>query len=219
MHLDLRTYPPNAAYKLLTNLVIPRPIAWVCSMDLQGGINLAPFSFFNLVGASPALVVLGVGDDRHGNPKHTADNIAATREFVVNLVTEDLAHPMNLTSADFPRGHSELAAAGLTPAQSLAIKCPRVAEARAALECTLIKIEKIGPNNLVIAQVVALHLHDDLLDPNHPLHIHNFFPIARIGGPSGYVRTTDRFDLPRPSVPPASPVHPAPPPRETRGDN
>jgi flavin reductase (DIM6/NTAB) family NADH-FMN oxidoreductase RutF len=140
----------------------------------------------------------------------------------VNLVTEELAHAMNMTSADFPKGHSELAAAGLTEAASLAIKCPRVAEAKAAMECSLIKIEKIGANNLIIGEVVALHMHDDLLDPAHPFHIHNFYPIARIGGPSGYARTTDRFELPRPSAPPsvAAPgAHPTPPPRETRGDN
>lgn len=212
MHLDLRGPHASAAYKLLTSLVIPRPIAWVSSMDLQGGINLAPFSFFNLVGANPALVVIGVGDDRHGKPKHTADNIAATRQFVVNLVTEDLATPMNLTAADFPRGQSELAAAGLTAAPSTHIQVPRVAQAQAALECVLIKIEKIGPNNLIIAEVVALHVADALIDDR--LHIHNFAPIARLGGPSGYARTTDRFDLPRPTFPP-----PNTPPRETRGDN
>jgi flavin reductase (DIM6/NTAB) family NADH-FMN oxidoreductase RutF len=211
MHLDLRGTHANAAYKLLTNLVIPRPIAWVSSMDLEGGINLAPFSFFNLVGANPALVVIGIGNDRHGKPKHTAENIGLTGEFVVNLVTEDLATPMNLTSADFPRGQSELEAAGLTAAPALVIKCPRVAEAGAALECTLHTIQRIGANNLVIGEVVAVHVRDDLVDER--LHIHAFFPIARIGGPSGYARTSDRFDLPRPAFPPPAT------PRETRGDN
>jgi flavin reductase (DIM6/NTAB) family NADH-FMN oxidoreductase RutF len=211
MHFDLRGSHAGAGYRLLTNVVIPRPIAWVCSRDLEGGVNLAPFSFFNLVGASPALVVLGVGDDRHGRPKHTAENIAATREFVVNLVTEDVAHAMNLTSADFPKGQSELAAAGLTEAPGVHVHCPRVAEAAAALECVLVKIDKIGPNNLIIAEVVGLHARDGLLDER--LHVHGYFPIARIGGPSGYARTTDRFELPRPGfLPPAVP-------RETRGDN
>jgi flavin reductase (DIM6/NTAB) family NADH-FMN oxidoreductase RutF len=212
MHLDLRGTHANAAYKLLTNIVIPRPIAWVCSMDLQGGINLAPFSFFNLVGANPALVVLGIGNDRHGKPKHTAENIALTGEFVVNLVTEDLAHAMNLTAADFPRGESELDAAGLTAAPSTVIKCPRVAEAGASLECTLHKIEQIGANNLIIGEIVALHIRDELIDER--LHVHAFYPIARIGGPAGYSRTTDRFELPRPTTPPSDSR-----PRETRGDN
>lgn len=208
MHLDLRGSAASLGYRLLTNLVVPRPIAWVTSMDISGGINLAPFSFFNLMGAEPSLVVIGVGNAPDGTPKHTARNIAATREFVVNLVTEDLAAAMNLTSANFPEGHSELEAAGLTAGKSITIKVPRVAEARAALECVVYKIERIGANNLIIGEVLALHTTDDLIDPN--LQVQHFAPIARMGGRGTYARTEDRFELPRPTY-----VAPA----ETEGDN
>src|ERR1041384_4424479 len=102
MHFDFRGPAAGAAYRLLTNIVMPRPIAWVTSRDEQGGLNLAPFSFFNLMGHSPSLVVLGVGDGADGRPKHTARNILATKEFVVNMVTEDLMGPMNISAADFP---------------------------------------------------------------------------------------------------------------------
>ena len=140
-----------------------------------------------------------MGNLEDGRPKHTARNIAATREFVVNLVTEDLIEAMNVTAADFPEGHNELHAAGLHPAPSLAIGVPRVAEAHVSLECALHKLERIGENNLIIGQILALHTADGLVDER--LHVHGFHPIGRLGAPSAYARTTDRFDLPRVSYP------------------
>jgi len=196
MHIDLR--PADAgprAYRLLTNLIVPRPIAWVCSRDAAGGLNLAPFSFFNVMGSDPPIVVLGVGDESPGKPKHTCRNIAATKEFAINLVTEDLAARMNLTAADFPEGHSEIAAAGLHPAPSTAIETPRLAESKAALECTLHEIQRIGGNNLIIGRVVSIYLADAIVDER--MHLHGFFPIGRMGSPSWYARTTDRFEIPR----------------------
>lgn len=196
MHIDLRT--PEAglrAYRVLTSIVVPRPIAWVCSRDAQGGLNLAPFSFFNLMGSDPPIVALGIGDETPGTPKHTCRNVAAMREFTVNLVTEELSQAMNLTAADFPLGLSELSAAGLHPAESLAVSVPRVAEARAALECTLHEIQRIGHNNLIIANIVGIYLADGIADER--LHLHGFFPIGRLGSPSWYTRTTDRFEIPR----------------------
>jgi flavin reductase (DIM6/NTAB) family NADH-FMN oxidoreductase RutF len=195
MQIDLRGPVGGAAYKLLTNLVVPRPIAWVSSKDVQGGINLAPFSFFNLMGSDPPIVAIGVGDDPTGRPKHTARNIAATREFVVNLVTEELAGPMNLTAADFPEGQSELDAAGLHAGASLVVSVPRVAEARASLECVLHSIQRIGGNNVILGQIVALHVGDGLVDER--FHVHGFSPIGRLGSPSWYSRTTDRFEIHR----------------------
>jgi flavin reductase (DIM6/NTAB) family NADH-FMN oxidoreductase RutF len=193
--MDLRGQAPGLTYKLLTSLVVPRPIAWVSSRDDRGGINLAPFSFFNLMGADPPIVVLGVGNGPDGLPKHTARNIEATREFVVNLVTEELMHPMNVTAADFPYGLNEMQAAGLTEGKGLLVKVPRVAEARAALECVLQSIQRIGSNNLIIGEVVALHTAEGVVDER--MHVHNFTPIARMGTPSWYARSTDRFELPR----------------------
>ncbi|HVT83343.1 MAG TPA: flavin reductase family protein [Phycisphaerae bacterium] len=195
MNFDLRGPSGTAAYKLLTNLVVPRPIAWVTSKDERGTINLAPFSFFNLVGSEPPIVVIGVGNERDGRPKHTARNIAATREFVVNLVTEELMDHMNISAADFPEGESELHAARLHDAASTAVSVPRVAEAKAALECTLTRIDRIGGNNLIIGEVVGVFADDTII--NDRLHVHDFHPVARLGGPSWYARLTDRFELPR----------------------
>ncbi len=195
VHLDPKQLKPADSYKLLTNLVVPRPIAWVTSQDAAGTINLAPFSFFNAVGANPLFVVVSVGDETPGRPKHTAANIAGAGEFVVNLVTEELIDAMNVSAADFPQGESELLAAGLHPADSIHVRVPRVAEARAALECKLHQQIRLGENTLTVGQVVGFYVADDLIGDR--LHINGFAPVGRLGTPSMYCRTTDRFDLPR----------------------
>lgn len=196
MNLNLTQLPHPAIYKLLTNLVIPRPIGWVVSRSATNILNLAPFSFFNVVGSAPPLVILGVGDESPNHPKHTAANIAATRDFVVNLVTEELLGAMNISAADFPADISEIPAAGLTTTPSTQISVPRITEAKVALECTLESYQRIGANNLVIGRILSIYIDDPLIDPTN-LHIQNFYPLARLGSPSMYARTTDRLNLPR----------------------
>lgn len=182
-------------YKVLTNLVVPRPIAWITSLDPAGVINLAPFSFFNAVGSDPLYVVIGIGHRDNGKPKDTAQNIVARGEFVVNLITEELLPAMNLSAADFPADESELTAADLHAAPSVHVKTPRLAESQASLECRLFRSESLGANTLIIGEVVMFHVADHLVGPR--LHINHFAPIGRLGSPSIYCRTTDRFDLPR----------------------
>jgi flavin reductase (DIM6/NTAB) family NADH-FMN oxidoreductase RutF len=182
-------------YKLLTNLVVPRPIAWVTSLSKTGVINLAPFSFFNAVGADPLYVIISVGLRDDGTPKDTGKNIQDSGEFVVNLVTEELFEAMNISAADFPADKSELLAANLHAAPSVQIKVPRVAEAKASLECKLFSTQKLGSNMLIIGEVVMFHVADQLLGPH--MHINNFAPIGRLGSPSVYCRTSDRFDISR----------------------
>ena len=195
MDLNLADLEPGRAYKLLTNLVVPRPIAWVTSRNAAGVLNLAPFSFFNMVGSSPPIVAIGVGDEPPGSPKHTAQNIAESGQFVVNLVTEELAESMNVTAADLPSNHSELTAAGLHEAASLRIKVPRVAEAKAALECKLHSLQRIGRNSVIIGEILAIHIADELIDEH--LHVHSYAPVGRMGSPSYYCRTADRFEISR----------------------
>ncbi|MDP3539441.1 MAG: flavin reductase family protein [Azonexus sp.] len=195
MQIDPALQSKADNYKLLTNLVIPRPIAWITSQSAGGVINLAPFSFFNAVGADPVYLIFSVGNNERGQAKDTANNILASGEFVVNMVTEELFDAMNISAADFPAEVSELAAAGLKPAPSARIKVPRVAEAQVSLECTLFSTQQLGANTLFIGEVVMFHVADHLLGPR--LHINNFAPIGRLGSPSVYCRTTDRFDIAR----------------------
>jgi len=182
-------------YKLLTNLVVPRPIAWVTSLNAGGVINLAPFSFFNAVGADPLFIIISVGINDVGQLKDTGKNILANGEFVVNLVTEELFNAMNISAADFPPELSELEAANLHAAPSVKIKPPRVKEAQASMECKLHSSQVLGKNTLIIGEVVMFHVADHLMGPR--MHVNNFTPIGRLGAPSIYCRTTDRFDVAR----------------------
>lgn len=195
MQIDPSQHATADNYKLLTNLVVPRPIAWVSSQNPAGVVNLAPFSFFNAVGADPLYVIISIGHSDAGKSKDTANNIRVSGEFVVNLVTEDLFDAMNVSAAEFPSEQSELVAANLHPAPSVCIKTPRVAEAQASLECKLFSAQALGANTLFIGEVVMFHVADRLLGPR--LHINNFSPIGRLGSPSVYCRTTDRFEVQR----------------------
>ncbi len=195
MQIDPAQQSTANNYKLLTNLVVPRPIAWVTTQHASGKINLAPFSFFNAVGSNPLYVVVSIGLNDGGGPKDTLVNIRTTGEFVVNLVTEDLFEAMNVSAADFPPDQSEMEATGLDAAPSVHVKVPRVARAQASLECKLHDTVALGVNTLVIGQVVMFHVADELVGPR--LHINNFAPLGRLGSPSVYCRTTDRFDIAR----------------------
>lgn len=195
MQIDPSQHSVADNYKLLTNLVVPRPIAWVTSLNADGVVNLAPFSFFNAVGVNPLYLIISIGTNDAGEMKDTARNILAGGEFAVNLVTGELFDAMNISAADFPAGASELEAAKLHTAPSVKIKPPRVAECQASMECKLHSSQLLGTNTLIIGEVVMFHVADHLLGPR--LHINNFAPIGRLGSPSVYCRTTDRFDVAR----------------------
>jgi flavin reductase (DIM6/NTAB) family NADH-FMN oxidoreductase RutF len=195
MQIDPSQQSAPDNYKLLTNLVVPRPIAWVTSQNAGGVINLAPFSFFNAVSGNPLYLIISIGLNDAGEMKGTAKNILASGEFVVNLVTDELFDAMNVSAADFPEGESELAAANLHAAPSVKVKPPRVAESQASMECKLHSSQLLGNNTLIIGEVVMFHVADHLMGPR--MHINNFAPIGRLGAPSMYCRTIDRFDVAR----------------------
>ena len=195
MQIDPKTHSHAVNYKVLTNVVVPRPIAWVTSLNSNDVVNLAPFSFFNAVSGKPLYLAVSVGSRDDGTPKDTARNILERRDFVVNLVTEELLQAMNISAADFLPDESEMTAAGLHAAASVHIATPRLAESLVSLECKLFQSLPLGENTLVIGEVVMMHVADHLMGPRH--HVENFAPIGRLGSPSLYCRTTDRFDLPR----------------------
>jgi flavin reductase (DIM6/NTAB) family NADH-FMN oxidoreductase RutF len=195
MQIDPATHSQADTYKLLTNVVVPRPIAWVTSLNQSGIVNLAPFSFFNAVGSNPPYVVVSIGLRDDGTQKDTALNIERRGEFVVNLVTEALLGSMNISAADFPPDESELTAAGLHTAPSTCVAVPLLAEAEVSLECRLFQSHALGENTLFIGEIAMFHVSDHLLGPR--LRISNFAPIGRLGSPSMYCRTADRFELPR----------------------
>jgi len=203
MLFDFHELPPRECYKLLVSTVTPRPIAWVVSLDTSGNLNAAPFSFFNAFSGDPPVVGIGVGSHKPPEPKDTRANIRETGEFVVNLVSEETAAAMNVTAIEFNRGVNELGKTNLTTTPSSLVKPPRIVESPVALECKLMQIVELGPNNgLVLGRVVAMHVRDDaVIDAaknyiNTPkLHL-----IGRMHGASWYVRTTDLFEMPRISL-------------------
>lgn len=196
---------PADRYKVLASLVTPRPIAWVTSVDSRGRVNAAPFSFFNVFGSSPPLVAFAPGnrtparDGQPAIPKDTARNIRETGEFVVNLVGPENAEAMVATSASLPEGESELEAAGLTAAPSVAVKPPRIAESPVALECVEHSTLEIGRNRLVLGIVRHVHVADGLFDPdNFHLDQEKWTPVGRMASPDWYCHTRELFEIKRP---------------------
>lgn len=200
MELDLTGDLKEDAYMILAGLVTPRPIALTTTVDLEGRVNAAPFSFFNVLGASPPIVGICPGDREPGIPKDTAANIRLTQEFVVNLVDEDLAEKMNLCAAGLPAGVSEIEHAGLTTAPSTRIKPPRIVEAPASLECRSVGIFEIGENRLIIGEVLTVHVRDGIFEADQWLVKPDaYHPIGRMQSPNWYCRTKDMFEMKRPS--------------------
>ena len=200
MELNLETTYAERAYPLLASLVTPRPIAWVTTLDAAGVVNLAPFSFFNLLGANPPILGFCPGDRDDGTPKDTARNIRLTQEFVVNLVDESVAEAMNRTAASLPPGVSELEANGLTAVASSVVRPPRVAEAPAALECREWGTLQIGENRLIIGLILRIHIRDEYFDvATQRIRVDRLHTIGRMASPHWYCRTKDRFEMQRPA--------------------
>lgn len=202
MYLDVATAAILDVYPLLVGVVAPRPIAWVTSIDRQGRVNLAPFSFFNAFGANPPVVVFSPTRRRDGSRKDTLLNVEATGEFVINVAVESLAEQVNLSSKELPPGESEVELTGLTLMPSMKVKPPRLAESPVNLECRLRQIIPIGDGpiaaNLVIGEIVAFHVDDTVLDERSRVDPRKLRPIARLGG-DYYCRATDLFEMKRPT--------------------
>lgn len=189
---------PVDAYKLLTGLVVPRPIGWIGTVDADGRPNLAPYSFFNAVSGKPPTVLFSAGIAGRGE-KDSLANARATGEFTCSMVGMSVAEGMNQSAAELPHGESEFDFAGLTPEPSVDIKAPRVAEAKAAFECRVSHVVDIGDpvaNVVVFGEVVRFHVDDDALDGTR-IDFDVLDAVGRLAG-NGYATIRDRFELIRP---------------------
>jgi flavin reductase (DIM6/NTAB) family NADH-FMN oxidoreductase RutF len=196
MKFDLEKTTARETYQLLIGLVAPRPIALVTSMDEDGRLNAAPFSSYNYLCTDPPIIGMGVLNRPSENfvPKDTARNIRRTGEFVVNVVTEDLAKQMNICATDFPAEIDELEMAGLTTAPSQIVKVPRIEQAHAALECKEYATMEIGRSRIILGRVVAIYIEDRFLDTAGPyVKAEELHAIGRMNGLGAYVRTKDAF--------------------------
>jgi flavin reductase (DIM6/NTAB) family NADH-FMN oxidoreductase RutF len=203
MDIDPKSRPPQQLYTLLTGLVVPRPIAWVTTQSRDGVVNLAPFSFFNVFGSNPPLLIFAPGNRPDGTPKDTAANIIAGQEFVVHTVEPALSEAMNESSAALPSDKSEVDHLGLSVEPSHSVKVPRLAQAAVAMECRCHSIQTIGQNRIVLGEVVWFHLRDGLVEPEKLRLIDEAYrPIGRMESPNWYCRSSDRFTLERPGFKP-----------------
>ena len=190
--IDPAAQTPRENYFLMTNLVVPRPIAWVSSLAADGTRNLAPHSYFNVISTDPPIVHF-----TQTGRKDTLTNVEATGEFVVNLVSADLAEAMNLTSANFPPDQDEFSWAGLDATPSTHVTPPRVAAAKAAMECRVRTILPMGNGNMVFGDVLVVHV-DESIWAEGRIDVAAMAPIGRLGG-SAYTHVADIFKLTRPT--------------------
>jgi flavin reductase (DIM6/NTAB) family NADH-FMN oxidoreductase RutF len=199
MLYDPKNLDIQECYKLLIGSIVPRPIAWVSTIDNEGIVNVAPFSFFTGICKKPPMIGITLLRPHEGSRKNrrkdTLMNIEATREFVINVVTEELGDQMNLTSSNFPTGTSELIEAGLTASPSAIVRPPCIAESPISLECRLYTILEFGenPSNFIIGEVVQFHVKDELVE-NYRIDQKALRAIGRMGGPI-YTRTQDTFAM------------------------
>ncbi len=196
MKFDLENATARETYHLLIGLVAPRPIALVTSMNEDGRLNAAPFSAYNYLCTDPPIIGIGVTDRPTGGfvPKDTARNIRRTGEFVVNVVTEDLAQQMNICATDFPAEIDELEMAGLATAPSQIVKVPRIEQAHAALECREYTTMEIGRSRIILGRVVAIYVEDKFVDSAGPyVRADELHAIGRMNGLGSYVKTRDAF--------------------------
>lgn len=198
---DFAALSPRERYKLLIGTIVPRPIAWVTTVDSNGVVNAAPFSFFNCLSADPAIVALGVEFRPTGAQKDTGRNVRETQAFTVNIVSVALAEAMNITAVPFPAGTDELAEAKLTAHPGIKVPCPRIGEAPVALECRHHTTLGIGRSReIILGEVVYAHIRSDIVDPaTHYVDAAALDAIGRMGG-HGYATTRDYFDLPTMSL-------------------
>ncbi|MFO2550691.1 flavin reductase family protein [Alicyclobacillus cycloheptanicus] len=201
LHPDQQSWTDN--YKLLIGSIVPRPIAFVSTVNNAGDRNLAAFSFFNGVCPKPFIISFAPMRRADGSKKDTLRNIEETGEFVVNIVSEPIAAQMNVTSPtpEFPPEVDEWEVSGLTPTASVKVRPPRVLESPIHLECELVQVldfgeAQAGAGSLVLGKVVLVHVREDVyhhgrIDPDV------LRPVARMAG-AEYARATDRFEMPRP---------------------
>ncbi len=201
MQLDFSELEPRDAYRWMIATIVPRPIAWVSTISADGGgTNLAPFSFFQGITATPPTLMFVPVTKRDGQPKDTLRNIEATKDFVVNMVSADLAEMMSATSAALPSGESEFERFGVEGIPSARVRPPRVKRSRVAFECALHSVVRIGEGpggaNVVFGRILCAHIDDAVMGAEGLPDAGKLDLIGRMGG-DDYCLTRDRFTVDR----------------------
>lgn len=200
MQFEVKKTDNSILYKLLTGTVIPRPIGWISTIDEEGINNLAPFSFFNVVSEDPPHVMFSTVRTENKN-KDTLNNILDNKEFVVNLVTEEIVEQMNTTSQSVASDIDEFVLAGVTPIDAVFVKPKRVKESLVHFECEMvhhyfIENHQNGGACIIIGKIITIHIDDSILMENHRINLEKYKPVARLAG-SNYSKLGEIFSIKR----------------------
>jgi len=200
MQFNPQEMDQKSIYTLLTGAVIPRPIGWISSISADGIPNLAPFSFFNAVGDDPPHIMFSTSRGGNSN-KDTLNNVLHNKQFVVNMVTEELTERMNMTAHPIPAYESEFEHAGLTPIASEKVKPPRVKESPITLECELVhhynlEDHKNGGATIMIGRIVMFHIDEDVLLDDFKINMETYKPVSRLAG-AYYSKIGELFSIKR----------------------
>lgn len=200
MEFNPDTLEASAIYKLLTGSIIPRPIGWISTIDENGINNLAPFSYFNMIGDDPPHVMFSTRRDNNTN-KDTLNNVLTNKQFVVNMVTEDLVEQMNATAKVVSAEVDEFELVGLTPIASTKIKANRVKESPIQFECEMVhhyflENHKQGGACIIIGRIVMMHINESVLLDNYKINMETYKPVARLAG-SNYSKIGEVFSIKR----------------------
>lgn len=187
MIINLTDLSPAEKQYYLQHAIAPRPIAFASTIDKDGRVNLSPFSFFNLFSSNPPIVVFSPARRvRDNTPKHTLENVLEVPEVVISIVTYDMVQQMSLSSCEFPKEVSEFVKSGFTPLPATMVKPPLVKESPINMECRVIEVKPLGTSggagNLVICEVLCMHINDALLDADKKIDQRNIHHVARLGG-------------------------------------
>ncbi len=202
MDFDFESMTPTDRFTFLTGTVVPRPIALITTVSPSGAVNAAPYTFFSIAGIDPPIVTVTVLPTADGRMKDTGANILATGDFVVNLVSEDLATAMNTTCIDAPPGVNELDLAGLESTPSTKVRPPRIAASPVALECRLHSTVPLSANQvLIVGRIVQGHVADRFVTSarDFAFDTAGFRLIGGMHGAKWYARTSDLFEMERPT--------------------
>jgi len=206
MILDLKDLKTAEKQYYLQHVVAPRPVCFASTIDKAGNINLSPFSFFNLFSSNPPIVIFSPSRRvRDNTTKHTLENVIEVPEVVINIVTYEMVHQVSLASCEYPKEMNEFEKAGFTAEHATLVKPPMVKESKVKMECKVIEVKPLGTEggagNLVICEVMRMHIDDSLLDENKKLDQRKIHHIARLGG-DWYCKVdeTNLFTVPKPNT-------------------
>ena len=206
MILDLKDLKTAEKQYYLQHVVAPRPVCFASTIDKAGNINLSPFSFFNLFSSNPPNVIFSPSRRvRDNSTKHTLENVMEVPEVVINIVTYEMVHQVSLASCEYPKEMNEFEKAGFTAEPATLIKPPMVKESKVKMECKVLEVKPLGTEggagNLVISEVLRMHIDDSLLDENKKIDQRKIHHIARLGG-DWYckVNESNLFTVPKPNT-------------------